>query len=181
MIIGPSTDLKGDKRVIAKALAQGILQGGLGGSIKNKKGTEAWMVEPKTYQNHSDHSIRGTGLVDGDPEVLHFTRAERSAFLGPLYVAWRLTEECNLKKGKITMHVDNISSYLDRYPPRQGEGSLWHLGGDYDLKQMKKLCNESLEQRNIKVKWKHVKAHQDEKKIERTTETGKQYPSRKQH
>lgn len=35
------------------------------------------------------------------------------------------------------MHIDNTSSFMDGDPPRQGEGALRHLGGDYDLKHMK--------------------------------------------
>ena len=74
------------------------------------------------------------------------------------------------------MHVDNTSSFLDGDPPRQGEGALRHLGGDYDLKQMKKLCGESLELRNIEIEWNHVKAHQDEKKNQKKDKEGKAIP-----
>ena len=115
-IIGPSMELQGDKNELVKALEEGTLQGALDGSVKNKKGTGAWMVVPKTYQKLSDHSFRGAGPVDGDPDFLHSTRAERSANIAPLYVAWCLAKEYNIMKGKLTMHVDNTASFLDRDP-----------------------------------------------------------------
>ena len=157
-------DLRGDKKEIAKALEQGTLQGASGGSVKDKKDTSAWVVESKTHQKHSDHIIRGAGPIGVDQEFLYSTGAESSAFLAPLYVAWSLAEEYNLEKGKIIMHIDNTSLYLDGDPPQQGERSLRHLRGDHDLMQMKKLWDESLEQRNIEVKCNHVKAHQDKEK-----------------
>ena len=43
-------ELQGDKNELVKALEEGTLQGALDGSVKNKKGTGAWMVEPKTHQ-----------------------------------------------------------------------------------------------------------------------------------
>ena len=57
-------ELQGDKNELVKALEEGTLQGALDGSVKNKKGTGAWMVVPKTYQTFSDHSFRGAGPVD---------------------------------------------------------------------------------------------------------------------
>ena len=74
------------------------------------------------------------------------------------------------------MHVDNTSSFQDGNPPRPGEGALRHLGGDYALKQLKKLCDESLEHHNIEVEWQHVKAHQDEKKNRQKDKAGKLIP-----
>ena len=62
------------------------------------------------------------------------------------------------------MHVDNTSSYKQGDLPKLGEGALRHHCGDYDLKQMKKELTERLERRNIIVKFKHVKAHQDDKR-----------------
>ena len=131
------------------------------------------MIEPETYQKLSSHSIRGAGPVDGDPEFLHSTRAERSAFLAPLYVAWSLAKEYDLNTGNITMHVDNTSSFQEGDPPRPGEGALRHLGGDYDLKQLKKLCEESLDHHNIEVEWQRVKAYQDEKENRQKDKAGK--------
>jgi len=82
-------------------------------------------------QKLSDHSFRGAGPVDGDPDFLHSTQAERSANIAPLYVAWCLAKEYNITKGKLTMYVDNTASFLEGDPPHQGEGALRHLGGDY--------------------------------------------------
>ena len=72
-IIGPRTELNGEIQGLAKALENGTLQGALDGSVKNKQGTGAWIIEPETYQKQSPHSIRGAGPVDGDPEFLHST------------------------------------------------------------------------------------------------------------
>ena len=59
-------ELQGDKNELVKALEQGTLQGASDGSVKNKKGIGEWMVEPKTHQKLSDHSIKEAGPVDGD-------------------------------------------------------------------------------------------------------------------
>ena len=41
---------------------------------------------------------------------------------------------------------------------------------------MKKLCDDLLEQRNIKGEWNHVKANQDEKKNKKKDKDGKDTP-----
>jgi len=66
-------ELPGENHELARALEKGTLQGASDGSAKSKKGTGAWMIETKTHQKHSIHSIRGAGPVDGDPEFLHST------------------------------------------------------------------------------------------------------------
>ena len=48
-IIGPRMELHGEKQEIARALEKGTLQGASDGSVKNKQGTGAWMIEPETY------------------------------------------------------------------------------------------------------------------------------------
>ena len=61
----------------------------------------------------------------------------------------------------MTMHVDNIASFQNRNVPLPGEGALHHHCGDYGLKQLKQICDESISKHNIKVEFKDVKAHQD--------------------
>ena len=131
--------------------------------MKNKTGTSAWIIEP-TYEKRSDTYMFGAGPVDGDPAFLNSTRAERSGFIGPIFAIYQIAKKFNLRQGKLTMHVDNISSFLQGDPPRPGEGILRHHCGDYDLKQIKKKYTDELEARNTTLDFQHVKAHQDEKK-----------------
>ena len=76
----------------------------------------------------------------------------------------KLASKYYLKQGKLTMHVDNIASFTNCDPPRPWEGPLRHLTDDYDLKQLKAVCDTALNRHNISVTWCHVKAHQDDKK-----------------
>ena len=46
-------ELQGEKQELARALVKGTLQGASDGSVKNKQGTGAWMIEPKTHQKQS--------------------------------------------------------------------------------------------------------------------------------
>ena len=64
---------------------------------------------------------------------------QRKAVLLALYInyAWKIARKYNVKNGKITMHVDNISSYTKGDPPKKCEGILRHLTENYDLKQLK--------------------------------------------
>ena len=62
------------------------------------------------------------------------------------------------------MHVDNTSSFQQGDPPQPGEGALRHHCGDYDLKKIKQIYTDELKERNIKIEFIHVKAHQDETK-----------------
>ena len=68
---------------------------------------------------------------------MNSTRTEKGGFIGPLYYAWKIARKYNVKNGKITMHVDNISSYTKGDPPKKWEGVLRHLTANYDLKQLK--------------------------------------------
>ena len=54
--------------------------------------------------------------------------------IGPLFYAWKTAQKYNIKNGKITMHIDNISSYTKDDPPKKWEGVLRYLKSDYDLK-----------------------------------------------
>ena len=60
----------------------------------------------------------------------------------------------------MTMHVDNIVSFQNGNAPLPEEGALHHHCGDYDLKQLKQICDESISKHNITMEFKHVKAHQ---------------------
>ena len=106
--------------------------------------------------------MSGAGPVDGDPEYINSTRAEKSGFIGPLHAIHAIAKKIDLRKGKLTMHVDNTSSFQNGDPPRPGEGALRHHCGDYNLKRLKQQYTEELAQRNITIEFRHVKAHQDE-------------------
>ena len=62
------------------------------------------------------------------------------------------------------MHVDNIASFQKGDLPLPGGGPLHHHCRDYDLKAIKRECDERLTQRNIIVTYEYVKAHQDKGK-----------------
>ena len=81
--------------------------------------------------------MRGADPVDGDPEYINSTRAERSGFIGPIHAIHEIAKKFDLRQGKLTMHVNNISSFQKGDPPRPGEGVLRHHCGDYDLKRIK--------------------------------------------
>ena len=90
-------------------------------------------------------------MVDGDSNTLNSTRTERSGFFGPLFYSFALVEKYNVKKGHITMHVDNIASFQKGDLSTLGEGPLHHHCGDYNLKSIKKECDVRFQQRNITV------------------------------
>jgi len=91
--------------------------------VKNEIGTSAWILKPAHLTRASSH-MRGSGPVDGDPETMKSTRAERSGFLGPLHVVTLLAKRYNVKHGGVTMHVNNTSSFQQGDPPKPGEGAL---------------------------------------------------------
>ena len=62
------------------------------------------------------------------------------------------------------MHVDNIASFTNFNPPRPWEGPLRYLTNDYDLEQLKAVCDATLDRHNILVILCHVKARQDDNK-----------------
>ena len=62
------------------------------------------------------------------------------------------------------MYMDNISSFLNGAPPLPRDRALQHHCGDYDLKHMKRICDELIAQYNITVDFQHVRAHQDDPK-----------------
>ena len=147
---GPSCHLQGDLEDIASALQDGTLQGASDWSVKEKKGTSAWIIEP-THIIRSATNMSGAGPVDGDPEFLNSTRAERSGFLGPIFAASQIAKKFNLRQEKLTMQVDNISSFQQGDPPKPREGALRHHCGDYDLKKIKQLYTDELKERNITI------------------------------
>ena len=116
------------------------MQGALDGLVKNKQGTSAWIVEP-THKVRSETNMRGSDPVDGDPEFLNSTRAERSGFLGPIFAVHQIAKKFDLRQGKLTMHVDNISSFPQGNPPQPGEGVLRHHCGDCNLKKIKEILH----------------------------------------
>ena len=73
------------------------------------------------------------------------------------------------------MHVNNIASFTNCDPPPPWEGPLRHLADDYDLKQLKTVCDEALDRHNISVSWCHVKAHEDDKRNKKKDKNGN-YP-----
>ena len=160
---GSSCHLEGDLEDIASALQDGTLQDALDRSVKDKKGTSAWIIEP-THITRSETNMSGAGPVDGNPEYLNSTRAERSGFLGPIFAVYQIAKKFELRQGKITMHMDNISSFQQGDPPKPREGAQGHHCGDYNLKKIKQLYTDELKERNITIEFQHVKAHQDEKK-----------------
>ena len=99
--------------------------------------------------------------MDGDTEYLNLKQAERSGFLAPLFYIWQILKRFNLKEGKLTIHVDNIASFHNGNVSQLGEGNLCHHHGDYNLKQLKQMCDESISKHNITVEFMHVKSHQE--------------------
>ena len=85
------------------------------GSVKNKKGTSALVMEP-THQKQSEIYMRGAGPVDGDPGFLNSTRAERSRFIGLIYAIHQIAQKYDLRQGKLIMYVENISSFQQGDP-----------------------------------------------------------------
>ena len=71
----------------------------------------------------------------------------------------------------MTIHVDTITSFKNGNVPLLGEETLRHHYGDYDLKRLKHICNESISKHNITVKFKHVKVHQDKPQNRKRTRT----------
>ena len=88
---GPSCHLQGDLEDIASALQDGTLQGAADGSVKDKKGTSEWIIEP-THITRSETNMSGAGPVDGDPEYLNLTQVERSGFLGPIFAVYQIAK-----------------------------------------------------------------------------------------
>ena len=113
----------------------------------------------KEIVEHERSRTKGRGSRDDE---LNKSREKR--ILGPLHAVTLLAKRHNMKQGGITMHVDNIWSFQQGDPPEPGEGTLRHHCRDYNLKQMKKQITDKLEKRNITVTFKHVKAHQDDKR-----------------
>ena len=74
------------------------------------------------------------------------------------------------------MHVDNFSAFTHCDPPKPEEGALLHLWDDYDLKQIKRICEESYSQHNITITWQHVKAHQDKEENREKDSAGRLVP-----
>ena len=121
-----------------EALEDGTIHKALDGFLKNKTRTNAWRIEPRTKNALSKYSVSGAGPVDGDPNTLNPTRTERSGFFGPIFYSYALAEKYDVKKGHITMHVNNIASFQKGDLPIPGEGPLHHHCGDYDLKAINK-------------------------------------------
>ena len=61
----------------------------------------------------------------------------------------------------MAIHRENIASFQNGNSSQPGEGAIRHHYRDYDLKQLKKICDEFISKHNITVEFKHVKAHQD--------------------
>ena len=80
------------------ALHDGTLQGTLDRSVKDQKGTSALTIEP-THPKRSETNMLGVGPVDGDPEYLNSTQAERSDFLGPIFAVYWIAKKFNLRQG----------------------------------------------------------------------------------
>ena len=82
---------------LGEALQNGMLQGASDGLVQQKIGTSIWIIE-LTHTTRASSNIRGAGSVDGDPDILKSTRAERSGFIGPLktvqYTAQRDDNVC---------------------------------------------------------------------------------------
>ena len=168
-LLGPEILQMGNQEALAKSLSGGTLQGASDGSMKFGQGTCAWRVEPKTSVGLSDHSLTRATPVDGDPDTMNSTRAERGGFIDPLYYVEKLASKYKITQGKLTMYVDKISSFTNCDPPRPWEGPLRHLTDDYDLKQLKAVCDIALDKHKILVTWCHVKGHQDETRNRKKT------------
>ena len=173
--IGNDLRFTGDLDELGEALKNGTLQGASDGSVKNKIGTSACIIEP-THLTRDLSNIGGAGPVDRDPDTMNSTRAERSGFLGPLHTVTLLAKRYNAKHGGITMHVDNTSSFQQGDQSKLREGALRYQCGDYNLKQMKKEITDKLDKRNITITFKHVKAHQDEKRNRKKDKQGNIIP-----
>ena len=55
-------------------------------------------------------TIKGSGPVDGHPEFMNSTRAERAEFIGPLMNTLHIAQEYNIIIGTLHMHVHNTVS-----------------------------------------------------------------------
>ena len=75
----------GDLADLGQALQEGTLQGASDGSVKNKIGTSAWILEP-THQTRATSNMRGAGPEDGDPETMNSTRTEREQVSSALFM-----------------------------------------------------------------------------------------------
>ena len=173
--LGEDARFTGDLNDLGEALRNGTLQGASDGSIKNKEGTSAWVLEPDHLTRATSH-MRGAGPVDGDHETMNSTRAERSSIPSPIHAVTLLAKRYNIRHGGVTMHIDNTSSFLQGDPPKPGEGALRHHCGDYNLEQMKKELSDKLDRRNITVTFKHVKSHQDDKANRKKDKQGNLIP-----
>ena len=115
---------------LARLLRQGNLIGGSDASVKNGKGTSAWKIATPTDMTTNMH---GEGPIEGNPNTLHSTRAERGATIGCLWTITKLAKQYILKKGICTLFIDNQGSYKQGNIPEQGKGPFRHLTKDYSL------------------------------------------------
>lgn len=146
---------------LAVALKEGKLMGASDGSVKDGKGSHAWIITPGTEEKIKT-SIRGSGPVDGHLDHMNSTRAERAGFIGPFMNTLHIAQEFNITTGTLHMHVDNTGSYRKGNAPKMGDGTFRHVISDYDLKLHKYSLEHKLKtDHNITVEYHHVKAHQD--------------------
>ena len=146
---------------LAEALKKGKLMGASDRSIKDDKGSHAWIITPGTEEKIIT-TIRGSGPVDGHLDLMNLTRAERAGFIGPLMNTLHIAHEFKVTSGTLHMHVDNIGSYRKGNAPKMGDGTFRHMISDYNLKLHKSSLEHKLRtDHNIIVEYHHVKAYQD--------------------
>ena len=155
--------IKGRMAELARSLRRGTLIGGSDASVKAGEGTTAWEINTPQDINTK---MYGEGPVDGDPNTMHSTRAERGATVGCLWAITKLAKKYTLKEGECTLHIDNQGSYKQGHIPEKGEGPYRHLTDDYDYKCIRTMLERELKiTHNITINYQWVQGHQDKKPI----------------
>ena len=99
---------KGRMAELARDLRNGTLIGGSDASVVKNRGTGAWMIAKSTDLSTS---MEGGGPIDGNPETMHSTRAERGATIGCLWAITKMAKKYKVRKGACTLYIDNRGSY----------------------------------------------------------------------
>ena len=145
---------------IAASITCATALAGSDGSLKNGKMTLGWEIE--TLEGETSR-ISGPGMVDGDGETNDSTRAERGGRVGILAVLVHFAKSFDLKKGHVTILIDNQQALRYGTCPRQGDGPFKHPADDYDLKCWAYIFEKYLKRNhNIILDYQHMYSHQDD-------------------